>query len=99
MAKVKAVRTHTAKDLIKALDLTSAEGAEMIFRADLNSQIIKIVKKKKLTHAQLATLVGSSRTRMTALLNRNISDISTDLMLRVISALGYKSHLKITKVA
>ncbi len=99
MAKVKAVRANTAKELVKALDLTPAEGAEMIFRAELNSQIIKIVKKKKITHAQLAKLAGSSRTRMTALLNRNIADVSTDLMLRALSALGYKPHLKITKVA
>ncbi len=99
MAKVKTVRANTAKELIKMLDLSPAEGAELIFRGELNSQIIKIVQRKKLTHAQLAILTGSSRTRMTALLNRNISDISTDLMLRVLSTLGYKPSLKITKSA
>ena len=99
MAKIKTVRTHTVKEIAKALGLTPAEGAEMAFRSNLNSQIIKIVKKKKITHAQLARLAGSSRTRMTALLNRNISDVSTDLMLRVLSVLGYKPSLKIIKVA
>ena len=99
MAKIKAVRANTAAEIAKALGLTPAEGAEMAFRANLNSQIIKIVKKKKITHAQLAKLSGSSRTRMTALLNRNISDVSTDLMLRVLSVLGYKACLKIIKVA
>ena len=99
MAKIKPVRTHTVTEIAKALGLTPAEGAEMAFRANLNSQIIKIVKKKNITHAQLAKLVGSSRSRMTALLNRNISDISTDLMLRVLSVLGYKPSLKIIKVA
>ncbi len=29
---------------------------------------------------------------MKALLNRHISDVSTDLMLRVLSALGYKNN-------
>ena len=99
MAKVKMIRTRTAQELAKALGLTPAEGAEMVFRAELNSQIIKIVKKKKITHAQLATLIGSSRTRMTALLNKNIADVSTDLMLRTLSALGYTPRLKITKSA
>ena len=99
MAKVKTVRTRTPEELSKALGLTPAEGAEMVFRSDLNAQIITIVKRKKITHAQLAKLAGSSRTRMTALLNRNISDISTDLMLRVLSVLGYKTKLHITKVA
>ena len=99
MAKVKIVRANTVAEIAKALGLTPAEGSEMVFRANLNSQIIKIVKRKKITHVQLAKLAGSSRTRMTALLNRNVSDISTDLMLRVLSALGYKPSLKIIKVA
>lgn len=96
---IKTVKTRTALELAKALGLTPAEGAEMAFRSNLNNQIINIVKKKGLTHAQLAKLAGSSRTRMTALLNRNISDISTDLMLRVLSALGYQTKLRITRVA
>ena len=99
MAKVKTIRTNTAEELAEVLGLTPAEGAEMAFRTNLNSQIIKIVNKKKITHAQLAKLVGSSRTRMTKLLNRNISDVSTDLMLRVLSVLGYKPSLKIIKSA
>ena len=99
MAKVKTIRVNTVGEIAKVLGLTPAEGAEIAFRSNLNSQIIKIVRKKKITHAQLAKLAGSSRTRMTALLNRNISDLSTDLMLRVLSSLGYKIKLKIIKAA
>jgi hypothetical protein len=36
--------------------------------------------------AQVAALAGTSRTRITALINRNTKDISTDLMLRVLTA-------------
>ncbi len=62
MAKIKAVRANTVSEVAKALGLTPAEGAEMAFRANLNSQIIKIVNKEKITHAQLAKLTDSSRT-------------------------------------
>ena len=99
MAKTKTITAKNATELARALGLSPAEGAEMEFRSELNSKIIEIVKKRKITHTQLASLVGSSRTRMTALLNRNTLDISTDLMLRVLSALGYKARLKISKVA
>lgn len=99
MAKIKPVTTNNAKELAEALGLNPAEGAEIAFRADLNSKIVEIVQKKKVTHAQLAKLASSSRTRITALLNHNTSDISTDLMLRVLSALGYKATLKVSKVA
>ena len=99
MAKVKTVKVKTAAELAEALGLSPAEGAEIEFRSELNSKIIDIVKKQDVTHAKLAKLVGSSRTRMTALLNRNTIDISTDLMLRVLAALGYKAKLKVSKVA
>ena len=96
---MKTIKVKTAKDLVQNLSLTPLQGAVLAFRYELNSQIIKIVKNKKVTHARLAKLTGSSRTRMTALLNHNISDISTDLMLRVLSALGYKIKPLITKTA
>ena len=99
MAKVKSVKVNSASELAEALDLSPAEGAEFEFRSELNSKIITIVKKQGITHAQLGKLAGSSRTRMTALLNRNTSGISTDLMLRVLASLGYKAKLKVTKVA
>ena len=99
MKKIKPVKARTAKDVFKALGLSSAQGAELVFRSELNTQIINIVKKKKITHTQLARLAQSSRTRITALLNRNISGVSTDLMLRVLSVLGYQAKVRVTKVA
>ncbi len=99
MARVKTVKTKTAEELAVALGLSPIDGAEIEFKSELNSKIIKIVEKSGITHAELAKLAGSSRTRMTALLNRNTMDISTDLMLRVLAALGYKVKLKISKAA
>ena len=50
----------------------------------LNTKVIQVIEKRGLTHAQVAALAGTSRTRITALINRNTKDISTDLMLRVL---------------
>ena len=58
-----------------------------------------MAKTKTIKTNTAAELAGSSRTRLTALLNKNSIDISTDLMLRVLSALGYKAKLKVSKVA
>lgn len=91
--------TRNAKELAEYLGLDQADSIEMEFKRDLNDQIIDIVKKMKLTHEAVAKLSGSSRTRMTALLNRNTKDISLDLMMRVLSSLGYKATLKIKKAA
>lgn len=98
MSEIKTVNSKTAEELAELLGLTPADGAEIELRSNLNSKIIEVVKKKKITHEKLAKLASSSRTRMTALLNRNTRDISTDLMLRVLSVLGYRTKVKFEKM-
>ena len=52
------------------------------------------IAKKGLTHSDVARLAHTSRTRVTAILNRNTHDISTDLMLRVLASLGVQAKLQ-----
>ena len=58
-----------------------------------------VVREKDLTHAQVARLARTSRTRVTAIMNRNTKDVSTDLLLRVLYALGYTAKVKFQKAA
>lgn len=99
MKRSKTTVTRTAAELAKALGLTAAYGAEIQLRSDLNSKIAQIVRSKSLTHAQVARLARTSRTRVTAIMNRNTKDISTDLMLRVLYALGYTAKIRFEKAA
>ena len=99
MKKSKVTVTRTAVELAKALGLTPADGAEIALRSDLNSKIVEVVQRKGLTHAQVARLARTSRTRLTAIMNRNSKDISTDLLLRVLYSLGYIAKLKFQKAA
>jgi predicted XRE-type DNA-binding protein len=99
MKKSKAIVTRSAAELAKALGLTPADGAEIQLRSDLNSKIAEIVHRKGLTHAQVARLARTSRTRITAILNRNTKDVSTDLLLRVLYALGYTAKIRFQKAA
>jgi predicted XRE-type DNA-binding protein len=99
MKKSKAIVTRSAAELAKALGLTPADGAEIQLRSDLNSKIAEIVQRKGLTHAQVARLARTSRTRITAILNRNTKDVSTDLLLRVLYALGYTAKIRFQKAA
>jgi predicted XRE-type DNA-binding protein len=99
MKKTNPVVARNAKELASALGLTPAEGAEIELRSDLNSKIVEIVERKKLTHAEVARLAKTSRTRVTAILNRNTKSVSTDLLLRVLYALGYTAKLRIQRAA
>ncbi len=99
MKKSKVVVTRTAGQLAKALGLTPADGVEIELRSTLNSKIIEAVRRKSLTHAQVARLARTSRTRVTAIMNRNTKNISTDLLLRLLYALGYTAKISFKNAA
>jgi len=99
MKKSKVTVTRSAAELAKALGLTPADGAEIALRSDLNAKVIAVVQHKNLTHAQVARLARTSRTRITAIMNRNTKDISTDLLLRVLYSLGYTAKIKFQRAA
>jgi predicted XRE-type DNA-binding protein len=99
MKKVKPIVARNARELAKALGLMPADGLEIEVRSDLNNKIIEVAQKRGLTHAQVAALARTSRTRVTAILNRNTQDISTDLMLRVLASLGVQAKLQFKRAA
>ena len=90
---------RNAKELAKALGLTPADAVGLEIRSALNDKIIEVVNERGLTHARVAKLSHTSRTRVTAILNRNTHDISMDLMLRVLGSLGVQAKLKFTQAA
>ena len=93
------IRTKTAEELGRALGLSPAETGEMEFRSELTCAVAKIIRKRKLTHAEIARRAGTSRTRVTAIANGNTRGISTDLLIRVLSATGHKAELRVRKAA
>jgi predicted XRE-type DNA-binding protein len=95
----KPIRVKTAEDLGKALGLSEAETGEMEFRSELTLALAKIIQNGKLTHAEIARKAGTSRTRVTAIANGNTQSISTDLLIRVLSATGHKAELRVRRVA
>lgn len=99
MKKNKYLTAKTAEELAEILGLSPAEGLDIRIRSELNDKIIETVEKKKLTHAQVAKLAGTSRTRVTAIMNRNTMDISTDLLLRVLAAIGIEAKLTFKRAA
>ena len=97
--KAKAIVAKNAGELAEVLGLDRADGIEFAVRSALNTKIIEVITKRGLTHAQVAALAGTSRTRVTAMTNRNTKDISTDLMLRVLGALGVAARVSFGRAA
>ena len=99
MTKPKRIVARNAGELAEILGLSRADGIEFAVRSALNTKIVEVVEKKELTHAHVARVAGTSRTRITAIMNRNTNDISTDLMLRILGALGVSAKLTFGRAA
>jgi predicted XRE-type DNA-binding protein len=90
---------HSPEQLAQALGLHPSEATTIHLRHQLNLKLINVITRKKLTHAQVARLASTSRTRITAIMNRNTIGISTDLILRVLHSLGYTATFKFRRTA
>lgn len=91
--KTQLVVTRNAKELSKALGLDKAHAIEWDFRMQLIKKIIEVQNSRGLTHAVTAKIAKTSRTRVTAIVNGNTTGVSTDLLLRIVYALGYKTKV------
>jgi predicted XRE-type DNA-binding protein len=90
MKKIKPIVGRDAGALARILGLPSSIAPEWEARSALTDKIIELAKREKVTHASLAKRTGTSRTRITSILNHNIAHVSTDLLIRILAALGYK---------
>jgi predicted XRE-type DNA-binding protein len=97
MKKLKPVVVRNADELARALGLSPEDAVEMQIRQKITGKIISALNKSGLTHAQAAKAAGTSRTRLTAILNRNTSNVSTDLLLRILLSMGFRAKITFTR--
>jgi len=99
MTTNKTLVARNSKELAEALGLTEADRAAMEIQFELAERIALETRRSGLTHAQLARLAGASRPRVTAILNGNLDGVSTDLLLRILAALGVRVRLRFHRAA
>jgi predicted XRE-type DNA-binding protein len=97
MAKSKAVTARNAGELAKVLGLKPGDAHEWEVQANLLARLREIVARSKLTHAQVAKRAGTSRTRVTSILNANLDHVSTDLLIRILGSLGYEVTVSVSR--
>lgn len=98
MKQAKLPRARTAQQLTRLLNLSDEDAVEIDLRVELNDKIIAVVKRRRLTHAAVAELAHTSRTKITALLNRNTRHISTSITIRVLAALGIRVKVSFSTI-
>ena len=97
MHKLKAIVATTPEDLAGVLGLSAASAKEWQVQHVLLKRLKQIVRKQKITHAEVAKLAGTSRTRVTAILNDDLEHVSTDLLIRILASLGYGVKVSVVR--
>lgn len=96
--KRNAVTVKTPEVLARTLGLSGVEAQEWQVQHALLKRLRQIVRDEALTHAEIARRGGSSRTRVTAILNGNLDHVSSDLLIRLLAALGYRVKVTVSRV-
>lgn len=94
MKKIKPLITKNADELASLLGLNAIEGKLIKMRVDIQTQILKQMHNKKITHLELAHKLGTSRPRITSLVNMKIDHVSTDFLLKTLMTLGVEPEIK-----
>lgn len=97
MKKNKLLVANTPEELVDIIGLPRSTVIEWEIEDQLVGHIKSIIKESKLTHAAVAKKAKTSRSRVTGILNNSISDVSTDLLLRILDSLGYKVSITVSK--
>lgn len=97
--KVKAVVSKNAKELVQALNLPESTPLEWQIRHEVIEEIIKVFSHNEMTITALAEKAQTSRARITRILKKDTSDISLDVLLRVLGTMGQRVSIKFLKAA
>jgi predicted XRE-type DNA-binding protein len=96
MHKIKPIVAKTPEELVRVLGLSGAEAKEWQVQHMLLKRLKEIAHRERITHAEIARRAGTSRTRVTAILNDDLQHVSSDLLIRILASLGYR--VKVTVV-
>ena len=97
MAKQKPVIARNSAELARILGLKPADAHQWDVQIALLQRLKGIIAERGYTHAQVAEKAGTSRTRVTGILNGNLQSVSSDLLIRLIGSLGYSVKVSVTK--
>jgi predicted XRE-type DNA-binding protein len=97
MHKLKPIVARTPEELAGALGLPTVAAKEWQAQHILLGRLKEIARRREITHAEIARRAGTSRTRVTAILNDDLQHVSSDLLIRILASLGYRVKISVVR--
>jgi len=86
--------SKVAKQLADDLGLSHVDAYIMELKAKLYTRSAELIKSSKLTHEQIAKLIGTSRSRISRIANHGENNVSFELLIKLIAVLEGKPAIK-----
>jgi predicted XRE-type DNA-binding protein len=97
MPKIKPIIAKTPDELAASLGLSIAAVKEWQVQRVLQKSLKNIAARENITHAEIARRAGTSRSRVTAILNDDLEHVSSDLLIRILASLGYRVKVSVVR--
>lgn len=91
-ARIKANRRLSSRNYAKRKGIIRIDGQVTAMKLLMANAIVKEVKSRKLKHYEAASVAGTARTKITAIVNMHVGHISLDLLTEVLSSFGMTVH-------
>ena len=87
--------THVTKvNVFEDLGFSSEEAAVLALKTQLHTEILKVVKRRRLTPRQLEKILHVPQPRVSELLNGKISKVTSDKLAKYLHHLGRSVQVK-----
>ena len=99
MTSKKVGSSHVTKgNVFEDLGFSSEEAAVMALKTQLHIEILKVVKRRKLSPRQLEKILDVPQPRVSELLNGKISKVTSDRLAKYLHHLGRSVQVKTKKM-
>jgi predicted XRE-type DNA-binding protein len=89
----------TAAQLAAQLDISKSRAIEARMKAKLIAAVDAEVRRRRLTHAQLAERSGLGRSAVTGILSGSLQKVSIERVLRLVEGAGLEADVKVKRAA
>lgn len=93
------VRRTTPGRLARQLNIPRSRGMEAVLKAQLIAAIVREVRRRGLTHADVAVRSGLPRSAVTGILSGSLQKVTIDRVLRLLEAVGLEANVRVRRAA
>lgn len=91
-------KTSSAQ-LAKQLGIPKSRSLEAVLKAQLIAAVVREIRRRNLTHVELAARSGLPRSAVTGILSGSLQKVTIDRVLRLVEAAGLEANVRVRRAA